>query len=75
MEGGKTETAPRPDKDAQRGVRGSSTADAWRWRRRAQSPVWPASYTVSSTGDPLFLRLNDFNSNLTNLNSKFHIAT
>ena len=34
-------------------------------RRRPQSPVWPASYIVSSTGDPLFLRLNDFDSKLT----------
>ena len=48
MEGEKTETAPRPDKDAQRSVQGSSTADAWRRRRRAQLPVWPASCTVPS---------------------------
>ena len=47
-ERGKTETAPRLDKDAQRGVQGSSTADAWRRRRRAQLPVWPASCTVPS---------------------------
>ena len=67
MEGEKTETAPRPDKDAQRGVRGSSMADAWRRRRRSQSPVWPASYTVTSTGEPLFLRLIDFDSNLTKI--------
>ena len=48
MEGEKMETAPRPDKDAQRGVRGSSMADAWRRRRRSQSPVWPASVTVKA---------------------------
>ena len=41
MEGEKTETAPRPDKDAQRGVRGSSTADAWRPAGvQTPTPVW-----------------------------------
>ena len=60
----KRETALRPDKLTQRGVRGSSTADAWsgadehscRYGRRAAQ---------CRAGDALFLRLNDFNSNST----------
>ena len=45
-----------PGRDGQR-------VEAHRW---PQSPVWPASYTATCTGKPLFLRLMIFNSNLTN---------
>ena len=65
MEGGKTETAPRSDKDAQCGVRGSSTADAWRRRRRSQSPVWPASVTVKAL-ESTVIEFKDFDSILVN---------
>ena len=40
-------------------------ADAWRRRRRAQAPVWPASVTVETLELSLLTRLNDFDSSLT----------
>jgi len=45
--------------------RSGAIADAWRRRRRAQSPVWPASFTATSTVETLFLRLKDFCPSLT----------
>ena len=64
MEGEKTETAPRPDKDAQRDVRGSSMADAWR-SADEHSCRYGRRAAQCRAGDALFLRLNDFNSNST----------
>ena len=37
--------------------------------------VWAPGVTVPSTGEPLFTRLNNFDSSLTRSNSKFHIET
>ena len=45
--------------------RSGAIADAWRRRRRAQAPVWPASVTVEMLELSLLTRLNDFDSNLT----------
>ena len=64
MEGGKMEMAPQPDKDAQRGVQGSSTADAWR-SADEHSCRYGRRAAQCRAGAALFLRLNDFNSNLT----------
>ena len=45
--------------------RSDAMADAWKRRRRAQSPVWRRGVTVTSTVETLFTRLNDFSSSLT----------
>ena len=45
--------------------RSGAIADAWRRSRRAQSPVWPASFTVK-TPESTIIEFKDFDSILVN---------